>query len=71
MPTSTKPRTRSQKRSAPKDVDESKVAKSANSLECCKGERAECDNHNQQGAGAGDPVDEAGEMVGSGERGEG
>ena len=57
MLTSTKSRTRSQKRSAPKDVDEgepSKVTKSANILEFCKGERAECDNHNQQGTGAGD-----------------
>ena len=69
MPTPTKSRTRSQKRSAPKDVDEgepSKVTKSANSLEFCKGERAECDN-NQQGTGAGDGGggEEGGAGVGS------
>ena len=47
MPTSTKPRTRSQKRSAPKDVDEgepSKVTKSANILEFCKGESTRGDS---------------------------
>jgi hypothetical protein len=73
MPTSAKYRTRSEKRSAPEDITESepsKVTKSANILEFCKGEGAESDNDNNDnkkktGAGDGGGGEEGGVGVGS------